>query len=177
MVILSGTIFQLFTLVVAAPALLNSNSGIIQLPSSSSANVSAPHQLSRPSDPSIYRLRPDSPLYITLKDLGDQMVYREAVLCLGTAWLDINSKIAESAERHGGDVTQTLEWVQGNVRLKVIPNPPALMDYGLLKDYVTGIRNFGTREGGYWEWRVTFLARVRDREFRKLGTAEMTIVR
>ncbi|KAL8755104.1 MAG: hypothetical protein Q9184_004899 [Pyrenodesmia sp. 2 TL-2023] len=176
-VVIVSNIFQLLTLVVAAPALPNNHGGIIQLPSSSNTNVSAPQQVFRPPDPSIYRLRPDGTLYIILRDLGEQMVYREAVFCLHMAWVDINSKIAQSAERHGGDVMQTLEWVYGSVRLKIIPNLPAVMDYGLLRDYITGIQTFATREGGYWEWRVTFLARVRDLEFRELATAEMIIVR
>ncbi|KAL8897724.1 MAG: hypothetical protein Q9207_007065 [Kuettlingeria erythrocarpa] len=176
-VFLISTTSHFLSLVVAAPALPYLDAGVIQLPPSSSINASAPDQLLQPPDPSVYRLRPDGPLYITIKDFGDQMIYRDAVLCLGLAWTDIKQRIARSDERHGGRVLQSHEWVHGSVRLKTVPNLPAVIDYGLLEDYVTGIRHFATKSGGYWEWRVTFMARVRDDTFRKYGTAEMTIVR
>ena len=79
---LVSTISHFLSLIVAAPALPNHNGGVIQLPPSSSINVSAPNQLLQPPDPSVYRLRPNGPLYITIKDFGDQLVYRDAVLCL-----------------------------------------------------------------------------------------------
>lgn len=214
LVLIANAFSYFLGLASAAPALPNGDSGIIQLPSSSSTNASIPHWLSKPNDPSFYHLSLGSPLYITLKDFGDQIAFRDAEYCLyvnppiialepmhqhttsfycsfpvhllfclinfdasGDAWMDISLKIARSSEPHGGEVRQTIRWEHGSVRLKVFTNFPAVMSYELLQDYVSGIRTFAAKAGGYWACKIEFAARVREVEIRTLGRAEMSIVR
>lgn len=93
------------------------------------------------------------------------------------AWTDISNIIARSRRPQGGVVRTAHEWVHGAVRLKISPNFPSVMDYEVLQEYISGITGFATSHGGYWEWRITFEARVRQVEFRTYGRAQMSIAR
>ncbi|KAL9603239.1 MAG: hypothetical protein Q9219_001259 [cf. Caloplaca sp. 3 TL-2023] len=93
-----GFLTHVLSISVAARALSSGDTNIMQLSTGSETNVSAIHRLSRPRDPSLHRLSPESPFYILFEDSGPKLTSRDAYGCLfigglpDPQWSDVAGK-------------------------------------------------------------------------------------